>query len=93
MYKEIIHKGQKKIQHHQGILRETQSIESLWHLQKIIAILGGRKVGKTYLLFQFIQTAILKQLCTLEEVIFVDFSELSYRTINIDDLHHYVLSQ
>ncbi|MDR2415870.1 MAG: AAA family ATPase [Candidatus Peribacteria bacterium] len=93
MYKEIIQKGQKKIAYHQGILRESHPLTSLWDLKKIITILGGRKVGKTYLLFQYIQEAIQKHLCKLEEIIFIDFSELSYRSLDINDLHQYVVSQ
>ncbi|MDR3169345.1 MAG: ATP-binding protein [Candidatus Peribacteria bacterium] len=89
-YKEIIQKGQKKITQFSGIKRELPSLDSLWNLKKIITILGGRKVGKTYSLLQQIQEAINTQKCTLEEVIFIDFSELDYRNINIDDLHSYV---
>ncbi len=39
------------------------------------------------------QEAIQSRLCKLEEIIFIDFSELSYHTIDIDNLHQYILSQ
>ncbi|GHV24331.1 hypothetical protein FACS1894176_00390 [Bacteroidia bacterium] len=92
-YNDIIQKGQQKIASFQGIKRDAWDIDPLWKLKKIITIIGGRKVGKTYTLLQMIQEAIIKKLCKLNEIIFIDFSELSYRTIDIDALHQDVLSQ
>lgn len=89
-YSEIISQWQKKISNYQGIKRDFQPIQPLWSLHKIITILWWRRVGKTRTLMQLMQEAINLKLCSLDQIIFIDFSELNNNNISLENLHTYI---
>lgn len=52
----------------------------------IITVTGGRRSGKTYLLYQTIKRIVEGRLATFDEILYVDFEDYRLRGISVKDL-------
>ncbi|BAB67096.1 ATP-binding protein [Sulfurisphaera tokodaii] len=52
----------------------------------IITVTGGRRSGKTYLLYQTIKKIIEGRIATFDEILYVDFEDYRLRGISVKDL-------
>jgi predicted AAA+ superfamily ATPase len=74
--KKVILDGQETYSAKQVISREHSLVwEEIKRLDKVLAIVGPRRAGKTYFLFQIMRELGLKQ----PDVVFLDFSEIPLR--------------
>jgi predicted AAA+ superfamily ATPase len=55
-------------------------------LHKIISFIGARRVGKTYFMYQIIREMIKRGLITIEQVVFIDFSEFFESKIDFSQI-------
>ncbi|MEM0084166.1 MAG: ATP-binding protein [Candidatus Methanomethylicia archaeon] len=58
----------------------------------IIAITGGRRTGKTYLLFSTIRKIIESGKSNLDEILYVDFEHVKLKGVNVSDLDDMILA-
>ncbi|MEM2183921.1 MAG: AAA family ATPase [Candidatus Methanomethylicia archaeon] len=58
----------------------------------IIAITGGRRTGKTYLLFSTIRKIIDSGKSNLDEILYVDFEHIRLKGVNASDLDDMIFS-
>lgn len=86
MFKKIILESQEKIKNLNLIRRELNidEIMTVFKLNKIIALIGSRRSGKTFLTFQIVQQCIEMQLLQLEQIIYLDFSGFIEKDISFD---------
>lgn len=63
------------------------SFSEVQHLSKAVAVVGPRRAGKTFYLFQIIKELAFRA----ERVVFLDFSELNLSEFRIDDFELLVL--
>ena len=52
----------------------------------IITVTGGRRSGKTFLLFQTISQIIKKGLASLDEILYLDFEDYRLKGLSVEDL-------
>jgi len=52
----------------------------------IITVTGGRRSGKTYLLYQTVRKIIEKGLASLNEILYVDFEDYRLKVVSVNDL-------
>ncbi len=84
--KEKIIQGQKNIINKKLFPREVPQFDLL-SLQKIVCFLGGRRTGKTSLMIQLAQQYITQKKYSLDEIVFLDFSELDNQDIKLTDIY------
>lgn len=82
----LIQDGQKRISDKIIIRRKAKDIKPFLEIWKIVSIVGARRTGKTHLMIQYIQDMIREKSLTLEQVVFLDFSELSNNEIDITEI-------
>ena len=61
-------------------------ITEMWKLEKIIAMLGPRRAGKTYLGFQILRDLVEKKQIEKEDILYFDFSSLIEKQIDLGAL-------
>ena len=54
----------------------------------IITVTGGRRSGKTYLLYQTVRKIIEKGLASLNEILYVDFEDYRLKVVSVLSLIH-----
>jgi predicted AAA+ superfamily ATPase len=88
MIKKEILINQRKLQSLDFIQRtfDLQEIESIFKLNKICALIGPRRSGKTFLTFQILRELIAKGNIQLESVCYIDFSALLDQRITIEQI-------
>jgi uncharacterized protein len=80
--KQIILRGQQVLQNRTYIPREKSlPFKEVLALEKVIAIVGPRRVGKTYYLRQIVDILQL----SIQQMIFIDFSEINSRDLRPED--------
>jgi len=82
--KEIL-ENQKKILNVDLIKRDfdINELNDIFKLNKIIALIGSRRAGKTFLTFQIVKELIKKKQLSIEEVVYIDFSWILEKDINL----------
>ncbi len=81
--KQIIFRGQQILEKRTYVPRDLHiPLKEILTLEKIIAIIGPRRVGKTYYLRQLVDEMGL----TLEHIVFIDFSEIQSQDISSLDI-------
>lgn len=60
------------------------------HIYNIQAIIGPRRAGKTYLMYQLIQKLIDQQVCKKEDILFVNFEHPQLATLKWADLLDFI---
>lgn len=68
------------------IQRDYDFSENILKLRKIVVFVWPRRVGKTYLMFQFLKQLIDKKLVKWDDVIYIDFSIWKNEEIDFFDL-------
>ncbi|NQT58652.1 MAG: ATP-binding protein [Bacteroidetes bacterium] len=80
--KQLILRGQQTLQNRTYIPREISlPFKEVLALEKVIAIVGPRRVGKTYYLRQIVDILQL----SIQQMIFIDFSEIHSRDLRPED--------
>ena len=69
-------------------LREQPNLEETNGLRRILAVVGPRRAGKTYFLYQLISEAIHSGKTRRDEVLFVDFEDYRLRDFSADDIQN-----
>lgn len=65
---------------------DTQEIVQMWKLEKIVALLGPRRAGKTFLGFQILRDLVIQKQIEKEDILYFDFSSLLEKNVNLDSL-------
>lgn len=86
MFKEIIADGQNKLRNLEVKSRNYVFDEDLLNLNKIISFIWPRRVGKTYLMFDFIKRLIVNKKLVWEQVVFINFSSFVGERIDAHQL-------
>ncbi|MFH0881089.1 MAG: AAA family ATPase, partial [Lentisphaerota bacterium] len=61
----------------------------LTRLNEILAIVGPRRAGKTYFMYQLIEGLLQKKICSKDDVLFIDFEDYrlaDFTTADVDSL-------
>ncbi|MFA5917626.1 MAG: ATP-binding protein [Candidatus Gracilibacteria bacterium] len=74
MFKEVILYNQNLIKNIQTIKRDYVFYDDLLKLNKIVSFVGPRRVGKTFLMIDFVKELIKSGKIELEQIVFIDFS-------------------
>ncbi len=61
-------------------------IEEILSLHKILAFIGSRRAGKTFLAFQTIKTLIKENKINLQDVCYIDFSCILDKNLTIEKI-------
>ena len=86
MFSQIIKDNQEKIKNINLKKRDYIFYDEILKLNKIISFIWARRVGKTYLMFQFVLELIDNWLYNLEQIVFIDFSIYKWETVNPEDI-------
>ncbi|UFX82762.1 ATP-binding protein [Candidatus Absconditicoccus praedator] len=86
MFSQIIKDNQERLKNLEIKKRNYSFNEEILELDKIVSFIGPRRVGKTYLMFQFIKELIDKGLYSIEQIVFIDFSVFKGDEINPEDI-------
>jgi len=86
MFKQIIIDNQDKINNLQIINRDYAFQKELLKLNKIVSFVWPRRVGKTFLMLQFVQDLIKDQDVKKSQIIFLNFAIRKWEKINPQDL-------
>lgn len=88
MFKKEILENQKKILNVSLIKRnfDISEITDIFKLNKIIALIGSRRAWKTFLTFQIVKELIEKNLLDIEELVYIDFSWILKKDIDLNSL-------
>jgi predicted AAA+ superfamily ATPase len=91
--KEIL-KNQKKITELELIERDFDfdELQSIFKLNKIFALIGSRRSGKTFLTFQILKTLINKQKIDIRQICYIDFSALLEKNLTIEEIEESYIS-
>jgi len=65
---------------------DVREIVQVWKLEKIVALVGSRRVGKTFLSFQILRNLVSTGQIEKEDILYFDFSSLLEKHINLDVL-------
>lgn len=71
------------------LIPRSQSNKEPMNLKRILAIVGPRRAGKTYFMYQLIQSLLEKGDCSKEDILFVDFEDYrlgEFTGDNMDEL-------
>lgn len=82
MYSQLIVDNQEKISSLHIFTREYQRYDDLLSLHKIISFVWPRRVGKTFLMLQFIQQLIAKKVLDISQVVYIDFSVYKWEKLD-----------
>lgn len=74
MNSQLILDNQTRISSLQIIPREYERYDDLLTLHKIVSFVGPRRVGKTFLMLQFIQQLIQDKHIDINQIVYIDFS-------------------
>ena len=90
MFKKEILQNQKKILDLQLIKRnfKIDEIIDVLQLNKIIALIWSRRAWKTFLSFQIVKELIDKNLLEIENIVYIDFSGILNKNINLEELEN-----
>ena len=58
----------------------------------IITVTGGRRSGKTFLLYQTIKKIVERGLASRDEILYVDFDDYRLKNVTVNDLDKIILS-
>lgn len=88
MFKKEILQNQEKIVNVELKQRnfDIQEIIDILKLNKIIALIGSRRAWKTFLTFQIVKELIKKWILEKEELVYIDFSSILKKEIDIEDI-------
>ena len=86
MFTQIIKDNQEKLKNLKIQKRDYVFFDEILSLNKIVSFIWPRRVGKTYLMFQFLLSIIESWFYRLEQVIFIDFSIFKWEIINPEDI-------
>jgi len=86
MFTQIIKDNQEKLKNLKIKKRDYVFFDEILSLNKIVSFIWPRRVGKTYLMFQFLLSIIESWFYRLEQVIFIDFSIFKWEIINPEDI-------
>ena len=94
MFKKEILENQKKILDLDLIERDfnISEINDVFKLNKIIALIGSRRVWKTFLTFQIVKELIKNHSLNIEELVYIDFSWILKKDIDLNFLENEYLS-
>jgi len=82
MFKEIILNSQETIKKTKIIKRDIFFDKDILNLNKIITFVGPRRAGKTYFMYQIIKDLLKDKYIEIEQLVFIDFSEIIEKKIN-----------
>lgn len=82
MFKQIIIDNQSKIERLQVLERDYVFYDDLLKLNKIVSFVGPRRVGKTFLMFQFTKQLLLRKIIKSNQIVFIDFAQYSNEVID-----------
>lgn len=86
MLKKIILDNQERISKTQVIKRENPFDKEILKLNKIISFVWPRRAWKTYYMFQVVQDLIKSGEVKLEQVVFLDFTEILDKKIDFNKI-------
>ncbi len=86
MFKKEILENQKKILNVDLIERnfDIKELTDVFKLNKIIALIGSRRAGKTFLTFQIVKELIEKNKLSIENIVYIDFSWVLDKDIDLN---------
>lgn len=86
MFKKEILENQKKILNVDLIERnfDIKELTDVFKLNKIIALIGSRRAGKTFLTFQIVKELIKKNKLSIENIVYIDFSWVLDKDIDLN---------
>ncbi|BDC19834.1 AAA family ATPase [Acidianus sp. HS-5] len=58
----------------------------------IITVTGGRRSGKTFLLYQTIQEILKRGIASKDEILYIDFEDYRLKGVSVDDLDKSLVS-
>lgn len=82
MFTQIIVDNQSKIENLKIFEREYIFYDDLLNLNKIVSFVWPRRVGKTFLMFQFARHLLERKIIRKEQIVFIDFAQ--YNNENLD---------
>ncbi len=82
MFKQIIVDNQSKIEKLSIIERDYDFYDDLLKLNKIVSFVWPRRVGKTFLMFQFVKRLLERNVISLKQLVFVDFAQYNNETLD-----------
>ena len=84
MFKQTILDNQNLIKNIEIKKRDYEFFDDLLKLRKIVSFVGPRRVGKTFLMYDFLKQLIKKWILELEQIVFIDFSLYSWEQVDPD---------
>ena len=82
MFKQIILDNQSKIERLHVLERDYIFYDDLLKLNKIVSFVGPRRVGKTFLMFQFTKQLLERKIIKSSQIVFIDFAQYSNEIID-----------
>lgn len=76
-------------QHLPALIPRSQASGEIENLQRILAIVGPRRSGKTYFMYQLIESLLTSQKYSKKDILFIDFEDYRlahFAENNMDDL-------
>ena len=86
MFKQTILDNQELLKHIQIKKRDYVFYEDLLKIKKIVSFVGPRRVGKTYLMMQFVKELIQKDIINREQVVMIDLALYEDKKLDPDKL-------
>ena len=86
-YKKIILRWQRDIKETKFIKRDFQiDLDDILKLKKILVLVWARRVGKTFMFYQIIDELLKQRKISLENIIYINFSNLLFKNFDIEKL-------
>lgn len=86
MFKQIIVDNQSKIEKLTIVERDYIFYDDLLKLNKIVSFVWPRRVGKTFLMFQFVRQLLKREIIKSNQLVFIDFAQYNNQTLNPQEL-------
>lgn len=86
MFKQIIVDNQSKIEKLSLIEREYVFYDDLLKLNKIVSFVWPRRVGKTFLMFQFVRQLLERKIINTKQLVFIDFAQYNNEVLDPQEL-------
>lgn len=86
MFTQIIVDNQSKIENLKIFEREYYFYDDLMKLNKIVSFVGPRRVGKTFLMFQFAKQLLERKIIKKEQIVCIDFAQYNNETLDPQEL-------
>lgn len=86
MFKKLIIDNQERIKELSFLRRDFIFETDILKLHKIVTFIWSRRAGKTYTMFQSLRDMIEKDIISLQDIIFIDFSESIEKNIDFNTI-------